>query len=218
MFGGFQRIRLPKQSAAPAMAGLAHRDPRHLCGRLCGQRALRCAGQAARGGAWLPRASASRAGGRCARRGVGRLHLCVHDFARPPTQPVRQRDRVSGGRPTARARVFDRGVPAADRAPSRTFGGRQASKRRTAACHRRAAHCARSPRRCCGGRATPMTTLDSMTTHAEPSPLERLQSLIHEQAGPAREWRSKLPTLRAQCAATAAMLEEARSHANHSAT
>ena len=27
-----------------------------------------------------------------------------------------------------------------------------------------------------------MTTLDSMVTHAEPSPLERLQSLIHAQA------------------------------------
>ncbi len=35
-----------------------------------------------------------------------------------------------------------------------------------------------------------MTTLDSMATHAEPSPLERLQSLVHAQAGPAREWRT----------------------------
>jgi hypothetical protein len=53
-----------------------------------------------------------------------------------------------------------------------------------------------------------MTTLDSMATHAEPSPLERLQSLVHEQAGPAREWRAKLPILRAQSAATSVMLEE----------
>lgn len=53
-----------------------------------------------------------------------------------------------------------------------------------------------------------MTKLDVMATHAEPSPLERLQRLVREQAGPAREWRSKLPTLRAQSAATLAVLEE----------
>jgi hypothetical protein len=53
-----------------------------------------------------------------------------------------------------------------------------------------------------------MTTLDSMATHAEPSSLERLQSLVHAQVGPAREWRTKLPTLRAQSAATSAMLGE----------
>jgi hypothetical protein len=53
-----------------------------------------------------------------------------------------------------------------------------------------------------------MTTLDSMATHAEPSPLERLQSLVHAQAGAAREWRSKLPTLRAQSAAISVMLGE----------
>jgi hypothetical protein len=53
-----------------------------------------------------------------------------------------------------------------------------------------------------------MTTLDSMATHAEPSPLERLQSLVHAQAGPAREWRTKLPTLRAQASATSAVLGE----------
>ncbi len=53
-----------------------------------------------------------------------------------------------------------------------------------------------------------MTTLDSMATHAEPSPLERLQSLVHEQAGPASEWRAKLPTLRAQSSATLVVLEE----------
>jgi hypothetical protein len=40
-----------------------------------------------------------------------------------------------------------------------------------------------------------MITLDPMATQAEPSPLERLQSLVHAQAGPAREWRTKLPTL-----------------------
>jgi hypothetical protein len=56
--------------------------------------------------------------------------------------------------------------------------------------------------------ATPMTKLDVMATHAGPSPLERLQLLVREQAGPAREWRSKLPTLRAQSAATSALLEE----------
>jgi hypothetical protein len=53
-----------------------------------------------------------------------------------------------------------------------------------------------------------MTTLDPMATHAEPPPLERLQSLVHEQAGPAQEWRTKLPTLRAQTAATLIVLEE----------
>jgi hypothetical protein len=53
-----------------------------------------------------------------------------------------------------------------------------------------------------------MTTLDSMVTRAEPSSLERLQSLVHEQAGPAREWRAKLPTLRAQSSATLVVLEE----------
>jgi hypothetical protein len=53
-----------------------------------------------------------------------------------------------------------------------------------------------------------MTTLDSMATHAEPSPLERLQTLVHAQAGPAREWRTKLPTLRAQASATSAVLGE----------
>jgi hypothetical protein len=53
-----------------------------------------------------------------------------------------------------------------------------------------------------------MTTLDSMAAHAEPSPLERLQSLVHAQAGPALEWRTKLPTLRAQSAATSAILRE----------
>jgi hypothetical protein len=53
-----------------------------------------------------------------------------------------------------------------------------------------------------------MTTLDSMATHAEPSPLERLQSLVRAQAGPAREWRTKLPTLRAQASATSAVLGE----------
>jgi hypothetical protein len=53
-----------------------------------------------------------------------------------------------------------------------------------------------------------MTTLDSVATRAEPSSLERLQSLVHAQAGPAREWRTKLPTLRAQTAATSAVLEE----------
>jgi hypothetical protein len=53
-----------------------------------------------------------------------------------------------------------------------------------------------------------MTRLDSMATHAEPSPLERLQSLAHAQAGPAREWRTKLPTLRAQASATSAVLGE----------
>jgi|HubBroStandDraft_2_1064218.scaffolds.fasta_scaffold87190_3 hypothetical protein len=53
-----------------------------------------------------------------------------------------------------------------------------------------------------------MTTLDSMATHAEPSPLERLQSLVHAQAGLAREWRTKLPTLRAQSSATLAVLGE----------
>lgn len=53
-----------------------------------------------------------------------------------------------------------------------------------------------------------LTTLDSMATHAEPSALERLQALVQEQAGPAREWRMKLPTLRAQASATSAMLGE----------
>lgn len=53
-----------------------------------------------------------------------------------------------------------------------------------------------------------MTTLNSMATRAEPSPLERLQSLVHEHAGPAREWQAKLPTLRAQSAATLVVLEE----------
>lgn len=47
-----------------------------------------------------------------------------------------------------------------------------------------------------------MTTLDPMPTRAELSPLEHLQALIQDQAGPAREWRMKLPTLRAQSAAT----------------
>ncbi len=53
-----------------------------------------------------------------------------------------------------------------------------------------------------------MTTLDPMTTHAEPPPLERLQALIRAQAGPAQDWRNKLPTLRAQASATSAMLRE----------
>ena len=53
-----------------------------------------------------------------------------------------------------------------------------------------------------------MTKLDVMATHAELSPLERLQLLVREQAGPAREWRGKLPTLRAQSAAISAVLEE----------
>ena len=53
-----------------------------------------------------------------------------------------------------------------------------------------------------------MTTLDPMTTRAEPSPLERLQALVQEQAGPAREWRRKLPTLRAQASATSFKLGE----------
>jgi hypothetical protein len=53
-----------------------------------------------------------------------------------------------------------------------------------------------------------MTKLDVMATHAEPSPLERLQLLVREQAGPAREWRTKLPILRAQSAAISALLEE----------
>jgi len=47
-----------------------------------------------------------------------------------------------------------------------------------------------------------MTTLDPMTTRAEPSPLEHLQALMQDQAAPAREWRMKLPTLRAQASAT----------------
>jgi hypothetical protein len=53
-----------------------------------------------------------------------------------------------------------------------------------------------------------MTTLDPMTTRAEPSPLEHLQALIKEQADQAREWRMKLPTLRAQASATSFTLEE----------
>lgn len=53
-----------------------------------------------------------------------------------------------------------------------------------------------------------MTTLNPMTTRAEPSPLEHLQALLQEQAGQAREWRMKLPTLRAQASATSFTLEE----------
>jgi hypothetical protein len=53
-----------------------------------------------------------------------------------------------------------------------------------------------------------MTTLDPMTTRAEPSPLEQLQALVQAQAGPAREWRMKLPALRAQTSATSTVLEE----------
>jgi hypothetical protein len=53
-----------------------------------------------------------------------------------------------------------------------------------------------------------MTTLDSMAAHAEPSPLEHLQALIRDQAAPAREWRMKLPTLRAQASATSFKLGE----------
>lgn len=53
-----------------------------------------------------------------------------------------------------------------------------------------------------------MTTLDSMATHAELSPLEHLHALVRDHAGPAREWRTKLPTLRAQSAATSFLLRE----------
>jgi hypothetical protein len=53
-----------------------------------------------------------------------------------------------------------------------------------------------------------MTTLDPVTTQAESSPLQRLQSLVHAQAAAAREWRAKLPTLRAQTSATLFLLEE----------
>ncbi len=53
-----------------------------------------------------------------------------------------------------------------------------------------------------------MTTLDPVTTRAEPSPLEHLQALVQKQAGPAREWRTRLPTLRAQTAATSFKLGE----------
>ncbi len=53
-----------------------------------------------------------------------------------------------------------------------------------------------------------MTTLDPMTTHAQPSPLEHLQTVIQDHADPAREWRTKLPTLRAQASATSFKLGE----------
>jgi hypothetical protein len=53
-----------------------------------------------------------------------------------------------------------------------------------------------------------MTTLDPMTTRAQPSPLEHLQTVIQDQAAPAREWRTKLPTLRAQASATSFKLGE----------
>ncbi len=38
--------------------------------------------------------------------------------------------------------------------------------------------------------------------------MERLQALMHAQAGPALEWHTKLPTLRAQASATLVMLGE----------
>lgn len=47
-----------------------------------------------------------------------------------------------------------------------------------------------------------------MTTRAEPSQLEQLRALVQKQAGPAREWRTKLPTLRAQSSATSFKLGE----------
>jgi hypothetical protein len=53
-----------------------------------------------------------------------------------------------------------------------------------------------------------MTTLDAMTARAQPSPLEHLQTMIQDHAGPAREWRTKLPTLRAQASATSFKLGE----------
>jgi hypothetical protein len=53
-----------------------------------------------------------------------------------------------------------------------------------------------------------MTTLDFMATHAEQSPMERLQAMVDAQAGQALEWRTKLPILRAQSAATSVMLGE----------
>lgn len=53
-----------------------------------------------------------------------------------------------------------------------------------------------------------MTTLDPMATRTESSPLEHLQALAQERAGQAREWRMKLPVLRAQSAATSFKLGE----------
>ncbi len=53
-----------------------------------------------------------------------------------------------------------------------------------------------------------MTTLDFMTTQAEQSPLERLQAMVDAHAGRALEWRTKLPILRAQSAATSVLLDE----------
>ncbi|MGA9875392.1 MAG: hypothetical protein WBQ21_06245 [Solirubrobacteraceae bacterium] len=47
-----------------------------------------------------------------------------------------------------------------------------------------------------------------MATRAEPSPLERLQALVQERSSQAREWRVKLPILRAQSAATSFKLGE----------
>jgi len=48
----------------------------------------------------------------------------------------------------------------------------------------------------------------SMTTRAEPSRLEHLQALMQEQADRAREWRTKMPILRAQSAAASFQLRE----------
>jgi hypothetical protein len=53
-----------------------------------------------------------------------------------------------------------------------------------------------------------MTTLDSMPKNAELPPPDRLQSLVQAHAARAREWRMKLPTLRAQSSATSFMLRE----------
>jgi hypothetical protein len=52
-----------------------------------------------------------------------------------------------------------------------------------------------------------MTTLRTMTTHAEPSPLQQLTTLLEEHGRRAAEWREKLPTLRAKTAATGAVLD-----------
>ena len=46
-----------------------------------------------------------------------------------------------------------------------------------------------------------------MATRADPSPLEQLRALLAERAGPARQWRESLPTLRAKTAATSAVLD-----------
>ncbi len=52
-----------------------------------------------------------------------------------------------------------------------------------------------------------MTKLASMTTQAQPTPLEQLTALLDEYGRQTAEWREKLPTLRAKTAAIGAVLD-----------